>query len=307
MDRADTDMKTALGLLIISIFFTIQGSTNTSINNTIIIAYGSSSFAYMAPKIAKELQSNKILYISDAIGGQIIETISAHQGSNPIRILFKDTYIKGGGKPNAVLIEQKYSIGSLNAKGIFPVRLSNGISGVLDLDKKNFTTTDPSKDIYIGKKYLNVDFGFKKYRNSIHVFNIGKNNITMGDYTSEQVFNGIVHMIDYIENIGNYKYIVCGYYIDRGMPIEKKLIILEINRKLKNKYGKHYFDFQDYLMSPQVWKDIDIRPTLVDIQYQNKYELAPSLSRDAKHLSPKVDVALATILKKKLIKLNYLH
>ncbi|WP_158653475.1 hypothetical protein [Acinetobacter indicus] len=300
-------MKTALGLLITSLFFTIQGSTNTSINNTIVIAYGSSSFAYMAPKIERELQSNKILYVSDAIGGQIIETISAHQGSNPIRILFKDTYIKGNGKPNAVLIEQKYSIGSLNAKGVFPVRLSNGMSGVLDLDKKNFTTTDLFKNRYISKKYLNVDFGFKKYRNNIHVFNIGKNNITMGDYTSEQVFSGIVHMINYIENIGNYKYIVCGYYIDRGMSTEKKLIILEINRKLRNKYGRRYFDFQDYLMSSQIWKDINIKPTLVDIQYQNKYELAPSLSRDAKHLSPKVDAVLATILKKKLIKLNYIH
>lgn len=300
-------MKKLIGLLLIVSSCTIQGSAYNYINNPTIIAYGSSSFYYMAPKIKNELKSKRILYISDAIGGQIIETMSAHQGSNPIQIFFPEKTIRGNGKPNAVLIKQKYSIGSLNAKGIFPVKLSNGVSGVLDLDKKNFTTTDPSKDIYIGKKYLNVDFGFKKYRNSIHVFNIGKNNITMGDYTSEQVFNGIVHMIDYIENIGNYKYIVCGYYIDRGMPIEKKLIILEINRKLKNKYGKHYFDFQDYLMSPQVWKDIDIRPTLVDIQYQNKYELAPSLSRDAKHLSPKVDAALATILKKKLIKLNYLH
>lgn len=300
-------MKKIFGLLIISLFCTLQGTANSSINNSTIIAYGSSSFAYMAPKIKKELKSKKILYVSDAIGGQIIETISAHQGSNPIQIFFKEPTIKGNGKPNTILIKQEYSIGSLNAKGAFPVKLSNGLSGILNLDKKLFTTDNLVKDIYTNRKYLDVDFGFKKYRNGIHIFNIGKNNITMGNYTDEQVFNGIVSMTDYMEKEGNYKYIVCGYYIDRNMSLQKKLVILNINKKLRQKYGVKYFDFQNYLISPQIWKDIDIRPTPSDIKYQKKYELALSLSRDSRHLSSKVDEALAILLKEKLIQLNYIR
>lgn len=290
-------------ILILLAFFLLSFK---SYNKPTVISYGSSSFYYMYPHLKADLEAYNVEYISNSIGGQIIETMSALQGSNPIELHFEKNIIKGNNIPNPVIIKQHHDLGSLQPKGKFEVILSNDVKGTLDLDEKIFSTkSDISEETY---QHLKVNFGFNKYKyNAIHILNIGKNNITMGNYTSDQIFNGITNMVNYLEINGNYKYIICGYYIDRGMSLDQKVKILEINKKLSDKYREKYLDIQDYLISTEIWEDINIRPTPNDILYQKKYELAPSLSRDPKHLSSKVDSKLSYIIKNKIIAMNYFN
>lgn len=282
--------------------------TSCQTHQATVISYGSSSLYYMHPKLKSELDFYNVKYISNSIGGQIIETMSALQGSNPIKISFDKNEIQGKNSPNPIIFHQKYELGSLRPKGKFEITLSNGIKGTLDFNKKTFSTSAISETITTDVKDLDVNFGFENYRyNAIHIFNIGKNNITMGNYTPQQIMYGISLMIDYLESNGNDKYIVCGYYVDRDMPPHQKKIVIELNSELSKKYGSKYFDIQNYLLSEKVWKDIEKRPTPSDIKYQRNYELAPSLSRDSKHLSSNIDSEISYQIKEKLISLKYFN
>lgn len=272
-----------------------------------VIAFGSSSLNYMAPKIQSKLKSLGYDYVSDAIGGQIIETMSAHQGSNPIRIKFTDEVIKGSKSVNHVEIIQKKEIGSLRAKGSFPVLLSNGVKGNLNLNKKTFTTINEQADKHVGTESIGVDFGYYQYRNkAIHIFNIGKNNITMGNYTEDQVFDAVVDMITYTETSGNNKYVVCGYFVDTNMPLKQKKVVLEVNKKLKEKYGSRYFDIQEIIVSKKIWNDLGKTPNIEDLNYQQIGDLAPQLSRNSNHLSEEVDTVITNMLIEKLKSLKYI-
>lgn len=290
-------------LILVTLFL-----TSFQTHQATVISYGSSSFYYMYPKLKSELDFYNVNYVSNSIGGQIIETMSALQGSNPIKIRFNKNKIQGKNLPNPIIFDQKYELGSLRPKGKFEVTLSNGIKGTLDFNKKTFSSSWISETITTDAEYLDVIFGFEKYRyNAIHIFNIGKNNITMGNYTSQQIMYGISLMVDYLESAGNDKYLVCGYYVDRNMSLDQKKIVIQLNSKLSTKYGSKYFDIQNYLLSEKVWEDIEKRPTLSDTKYQKNYELAPSLSRDSKHLSSNIDSKISYQIKEKLISLKYFN
>ncbi len=271
------------------------------------LTYGSSSFYYMSAKIKTRIESFNATYISDAIGGQILETMQAHQGSNPISIVFNDGVTALNNVASAVTVTQKDDIGSLTAKGSFTVTLSNGLKGTLNLDANTFTASNASESYEVGSLSFHVDFGYLDYaQTAYHIFNIGKNNITMGSYTTQQLVDETVRMIDFIEDKNNQNFIVVGHFVDRNMASAQKQTVLEVNAALKAKYGMKYFDMQDYLMSAQIWTDLNITPTQDDLDKQAAGELAVSLSRDAKHLSADVDTIFATKIVNKIQTLGYL-
>lgn len=271
------------------------------------LAFGSSSFYYMSAKIKTMIESFNATYISDAIGGQILETMQAHQGSNPISIVFNDGVTALNNVASAVTVTQKDDFGSLIAKGSFTVTLSNGLKGTLNLDANTFTASNATEIYNVGSLSFDVDFGYFDYaQTAYHIFNIGKNNITMGSYTAQQVIDETNKMIDFIKNKGNQNFIVGGHFVDRGMTAAKKQVVLDVNAALKAKHGLKYFDMQDYLMSSQIWTDLNITPTQDDLDKQAAGELAVSLSRDAQHLSADVDVLIVERLKQKLLNLGYL-
>lgn len=271
------------------------------------LAYGSSSFSYMSAKIKTMIESFNATYVSDAISGQILETMQAHQGSNPVSITFNDGVTALNNVASAVTVTQKDDLGSLTANGSFIVTLSNGLKGRLDLNANTFTASSATEIYNVGNLSFDVDFGYSDYTQSAyHIFNIGKNNIAVGSYTSQQVLDETNRMIDFIKNKGNQNFIVGGHFVDRGMTVAKKQVVLDVNAALKAKYGMKYFDMQDYLMSAQIWTDLNITPTQDDLDKQAVGELAVSLSRDSKHMSADVDTLIVDRLKQKLLSLGYL-
>lgn len=292
--------------LILSIFI-LSGCNLQSHKDAIVIAYGSSTLAYMSTGMNNMVSDLGAKYISNARGGQIIETLTALQGSSPILLTFKKCTLSSKGMRASVQLKQENRIGDLNAKGSFNVVLSNKLKGVLDLDREEFKINNTINVCQNKEKEYVVNFGYTKYRkNGIHIFNIGKNNITKGNYSVKQIIEAHNTMVEFIKTEGNNKFIVAGYFVDRGMNEEKKQAVLGVNAALKAKYGLKYFDMQDYLMSAQIWTDLNITPTQDDLDKQALGELAVSLSRDAKHLSADVDTLIVERLKQKLQTLGYL-
>ena len=271
------------------------------------LCYGSSSFEYMATKMRAMIESFSATYVSDAISGQILETMQAHQGSNPISIVFNDGVTALNNVASAVTVTQIDDIGSLAANGSFTVTLSNGLKGTLNLNANTFTASNATEIYNVDSLSFDVDFGFFDYaQTAYHIFNIGKNNITMGYYTTQQVLDETNKMIDFIKNKGNQNFIVAGHFVDNGMVAGRKQVVLDVNAALKAKYGEKYFDMQDYLMSAQIWADLNITPTQDDLDKQAAGELAVSLGRDFNHLSAAVDTLMVARLKQKLQDVGYL-
>jgi len=248
----------------------------------------------------------KFVYINLAKSGEIIETMAALQGVNIVSIRFKDTDNLSTLAKYNVDIWQKYNFGHLKPKGVLMVKLDNDIYGELDIRKKTFRYIGIN-DKKIENEIYDVNFGFSDLsKKSINVICIGKNNIVGAGYTAEQVAKYIELMTRYLSTHGNRNFIVCGNFVDMQSSLTSKETILRLNKILKEKYQEKYFDMQDYLMSEDIWRDLSIRPTPLDLEMQAKGELPPSLSRDQKHLNHKAYGRMAERLKLKLKDLGYM-
>lgn len=298
-------LKMAISLAMITTL-TSCGYVEKNKNESIVIAFGSSSMYQMDSYLREQLESRKIKFINASIGGQIIETMSALQGSNPVYLKFNNNIILSQGAKNNVDVMQK-NLNILNPKGYFEVTLSGGHKGYLNLSTKTFRLIDNNENPIYANKPLLVDFNYFGYEeNAIHIFNIGKNNITMGQYTADQIFNSIAKMVDFIQENGNQRFIVCGFFINQDMSLNKKKIVLDVNSRLNKKYNNQYLDMQDWITSKTIWSEVDIHPTKVDLTYQGKGELAPSLSSNPSHVNERVSSEFSLKIIKKLKDLDYI-
>lgn len=269
-----------------------------------VVVYGSSTFSLMSNDISNMLKSLGFNYKNNTAGGQIIETISAQQGSNPIKISFIDPSSIKFKESNKINISQFLSFGKLKPRGEFNVKLENGVEGIINLNKKIFIPTSPFYPYQIKNNSFIVDFGNQKYtKKNIHIFNIGKNNLSSG-YSAEQVFNATKVLVNYLKLVSNDRYIIVGHFVNRDSTKEVKINILKCNEMLKNEYGNRYLDMQDYLMSPNIWKQLDINPNKKDLEYQTRGELPVNLSKDKGHLNKKTQKLIVLKLKLKLIELK---
>lgn len=269
-----------------------------------VIGYGSSSLFFMEDSLNSEL--GKAKYINLAKSGEIIETMVALQGANLVSVKFKEDLGLLKSKKYNIEVEPEYKFGHLKPKGIFNVKLENDIYGEINLREGIFRYDGPNRKIDIDKNFK-IDFGFSELsRKSINIICIGKNNIVSAGYSADQVANYIDLMTKYLSTHGNKEFIVCGNFVDRGSSLASKKTILELNDFLRSKYQHKYFDMQDYLMSDDIWKDLSMHPTTIDLATRTKGELPPSLSRDQKHLTDEVYRLMAKRMKMKLKDLDYM-
>ena len=273
-------------------------------NEIIVIGYGSSSLSFMKDAIDTELRN--VTYINLAKSGDIIETMAALQGANSVYIYFKKVENLSNSQKYNIDVWQKYNFGNLRPQGVLKVKLNNGVYGELDFRNRTFRYNG-IENKKVGGEVYTVNFGFSEFsKNYINIICIGKNNIVSAEYTAEQIAKSIEIMTNYLSMHANHKFIVCGNFVDRESSLTSKKTILELNKLLKNKYQDKYFDMQDYLMSNDIWKNLSVDPTEIDLAIQSKGELAPSLSQDKKHLSNEVYGLMVKRMKVKLRTLNYL-
>lgn len=282
-----------------------QNNSNDSniINNKpIVLSFGSSTFEYMNKDLEVSLRNFGYNYISDSIGGQIIETMQAHEGSNPIRINFNEINLKPNNTYN-ISWNQEYILGNLKANGKFNVTLENGLDGELDLNQNRFkvNTSNNNNSLNIKSNNILADFHFNNYiKNSIIVINIGKNNLSNG-YSAEQVLTGIKNMTDYLEKNKNYKYIVVGFFIDTNGSNKDQ--ITKANGILSQQYASKFFNLEEYISSNSIWADVNIQPNSQDLENQKNHFLPASLSRNSGHLNEIAGKALSQKIAKKVLEL----
>lgn len=270
-----------------------------------VITFASSTFYFMSNAMSSMISGLGGVYTSDAIAGQAISTMMAHQESNKISISFSNGKTNLNGVASPINLTQK-DLGLGGAYGAFNVTLSNGLKGLLNIDNRTFTASNAIEEYETGALSFDVSFGYGSYRkDAVHIFNSGKNNITAGS-AAETIISATVDMVDYIKDAGNDEFIVVGHFIDRGYSADKKEVVRLVNAGLKSKYGLKYFDLQDYLMSSQIWIDIGITPTDDDLARQQAGELAVSLSKDSGHVSEAVNNLFVKQIKERLVLLNYL-
>lgn len=296
-------MKKFISILLIILFLIKIVSINEQKS---VIVYGSSTFSLMSNDIAEMVEILGFKYKNNSSGGQVIETISAQQGSNPIKISFIEPNKVKFKLPSKISINQLLNFGNLKPRGVFNVKLDNGIEGIINLNNNLFTPIGPINLPKIEHNNFTIDFGNQNYKKkSIHIFNIGKNNLSSG-YTAEQVFNATRTLVNYIKLEKNDRYIVVGHFVNRDSKSEVKMNILKCNQMLRNEYGARYLDIQDYLISPKIWKQVNINPNKTDIKYQTSGELSVNLSKDKGHLNKKVQKLIVSRLKLKLIELKFI-
>ncbi len=284
-------------------WITFNGSSK---EKTKVISFGSSSFSAMKSLITNMVSGLGGEYTSDSIGGQILETMQGHQGSNPIHIKFKSGFTDLNGVVSSVEVFQDIRYSTLSANNSFSVTLSNGLKGSLDLTNKTFKATNATEVYEVGDDLLYVDFGYSSYRASaVHLINIGKNNITPLSVTADNLVEGTKRMVDYIKERDNDKYIVAGHFVNRGSTAAQKELVLEVNSKLRRMYGAHYLDMQDYLMSSQIWIDTNLTPTEDDLLKQSLGQLPVSLSNDSGHMNTAANTQTVRRLKERLLSLGY--
>ncbi|MFW2123374.1 hypothetical protein ACG94O_10415 [Acinetobacter ursingii] len=276
-----------------------SNNSNVVDNRPIVLSFGSSTFEYMNKDLETNLKDLGYNYISDSIGGQIIETMQAHEGSNPIRISFNETNLQLGNTYN-INWNQEFNIGHLKANGKFNVTLENGLKGELDLNRNLFKVDNNNTTTLLNIKNnsLLVDFNYSNYiKNSIVVINIGKNNLS-NRYSAEQILNGIKMMTDYLEKNKNYNYIVVGFFVDTDGNNKEQII--KTNNLLSQQYGNKFFNVEDYISSQSIWADVNIRPNNQDLESQENKNLPVSLSRNNGHLNNIAGKALSIKIAKKI-------
>lgn len=288
-------MKTILIFAMLLLLTSCQNSQNKD-----VIVYGSSTLSYIAPFLKQELLKKDIQFINDAQSGQLIETMSAHQGANPVSISIieqENDFIY------EIKIKQDRVIGKLSPWGVYRVKINNEYYGSLDLNKKKLILEKKSNNLKFNHFYK-VEFGFEKYsKKTIHLFCIGKNNLVIGGYSAEQVFNEIKKMVEFIESKGNKKYLVCGNFVDKDL--KASIQILKLNEMLKKTYKEKYFDMQAVIQSERIWNEVGILPTKEDILSKSTGGLPPSLARNKNHLNDSMDKYFAQKLFQKMKELNY--
>lgn len=305
-------IKYFVNIFLITIFLTGCGGGNNENNSTAVItkpitndtktvvSFGSSTLEYMKDDLTRDLNQLDYTYVSDSIGGQIVETMQAHQGSNKIYINFENNTTLNLNQVYPIKWNQEINFGNRKVFGEFDVAIENA-QGKINLDKNTFLVKEIKNNSILKNTNYELDFNYSKYiKNSIFIINVGKNNLSSG-YSSKQIFNSIKLMTDYLDQNSNQKYIIIGYFVDTNGFYNDE--ISKTNELLRNQYQNKYFDLQDYLSSTYVWSDTNIQPTNQDLINQNKRILPVSLSRNSGHLNEVTGKIISLKISKKIIEL----
>ena len=139
-------------------------------------------------------------------------------------------------------------------------------------------------------------YGSLNSKNNINIIWSGTNNIASSGSTIDDVINAIDVMV---QNLNHKKYIVVGltsknYHDD----------IVEKNKALGRKFGKHFIDIRKYILNYGL-EDMGITPTDEDSAAISGGEMPPSLLSDVVHFNSIGYELIANLIYKKGQDLEY--
>lgn len=270
----------------------VRGSANLSL----FAIWGSSSAWYLAPLIASQVQG---LYgattYNGGVSGQGVESIGARLGSRAADLIFPANVVPASGTVEVTSTTDFYRF--INYAGVVAGvhgRLQRSVAG----DPLRFTRTVAGESVpLVGATPFIPDDGMA-HRDSVTLLWMGKNDTSSTGDTAA-IVQKVVSYIDEAFNWlapANVRALVLGHFINYGSSAAARDQINQINAAHAKRYGPLFVDVQGWLMSPQVWIDLDITPTAQDLSDQADGVIAESLRRDNSHLTDAAYIGIFTFL-----------
>lgn len=117
-------------------------------------------------------------------------------------------------------------------------------------------------------------------------------------------------LCDWLNNFSNNRVVLCTQWKDNNAAYRapnKARMMQDYNDFLRQEYGTHLFDLEEYVMSESIWTDSGIEPSEEDREAQKQRLLPMGLSRDSgAHLKPEANAAAARKLQAHLIGLGWI-
>ena len=271
-------------------------STSTDSRLTV---WGSSSALQMTEWALKGLGDQMgVTVVNEAKGGEDSSQIAARLGAIPARITVPDNTIPASGS----VVVTSSNMRTRRFLKPFTGWLC-GVHGEISSDDSEitFTRTAPGDPVPCPPDSVFIPEAGSREASSMTILWMGKND-TPGE--EEKTITRVDACAEYASGPQD-RVLVLGHFVNYETSPEQVKKVLDLNATHKATYGDRYLDFQDWLMSDQVWEDTDITPTDEDRQAQAAGQLAPSLQKDAGHMSWYVHQAGARRVHKKLAELGW--
>ena len=229
--------------------------------------------------------------------GETADQISSRIGAKPVKLKIVGGVIPESG---AVNVETDYPLYNRAVLLSFSGTL-NGVHGKLSYNANSsteftFTRTNSGNAINITETHPFIPDA-TSYKNAVIMMNVGKNGISAGRESADYVYQRNVEIMNFFSPLTK-RVLIIGQFVNGGETNQSVInAIHDVNSLLKARYGKLFFDIQEYITSDQVWLDAGITPTQSDLDSQENGQKPPSLSTDGGHFN---DIGNKTISEKAL-------
>lgn len=264
------------------------------------------------PTKMEELINNENIEVSNlGINGNASGAVAFRQGGIPIQVKTEFTIPTSGSV--SIEIKSTTDFKSFINTHIFDVTIE-GVSGTLEITDTNsgkegtatFTRTDSgstvlvSPDTYILSNQATHD-------DNTSIIWVGANDNV--DYQYYTLFN-IDSMIKKLESSQSYpSYLIisiCMAKTETSASSGTGVWKARINKQLKNSYGTHYVDLNDYLVHRCIY-DLNLTPSAGDLTRMSNGAIPEALFADNIHFTDACRQKIAEFLFNELIKRHYIN
>ena len=282
--------------------------TPTDTDMTHMVGWGSSTMNWLSYELSKIAKTLGAEYHNQGKGGEIGDATAARLGSRPALVTFPNNQI-----PSAAGTEVQVTISNVVAHGNpapFAVTIE-GVEGTLEMrvNKWYFTKLRTGPVVSLDGPVLATPTEGRRLQGAFTVLNVGKNSFNrvdipnMVDYVTELS----IEAFDYLSPISK-RALVMGHFVNApDLPGSiRQQNVLDVNSRLKSHFGILYVDMQGLLESSRLWELTGISPSSDDLTAQANKVLPPSVSMDMQHLNDAGLAAVATLVREKMIELNWI-
>lgn len=266
-----------------------------------VILIGSSSGQRSIPAITTELKkiNSALIFYTPTYSGATIEDQEAVVGNVPLRLNFTEGFIRATGNSPVTTVDG-IRLSTLSGTTGFV----SGVRGTLNVSGSSLLFTiaaNRSANVPVSGTVEFVSEQGQLFRNAVQILWVGKNNLTSGTASInnvDQLLAKTDDMIAYSLSLVK-RTVIMTHFVDTDEPVSSatRSRINYCNLMYKAKYGNNVFDVEPYLLGAQIFTDLGIPRTQADINAQNIGNLAPSLAADRVHCTLEVYAYLAQKLR----------
>lgn len=281
-----------------------------------VAGWGSSTMELIAPDFAGTFTGLDAAYYNGGKGGEQMQDHLARLGSHPALLTADGGSIPASGPVN-VNAPGAQGLGLTASILPFTGTLA-GIPGTFglngDASRHVFTRTTAGAAVPIGAGTPFVPDVGNQYRDAINLLNIGKNNINDGanPATAADIVQRTHEAFDWLSPLVR-RSLVLNHFINTDLPAADPQYVKTsaVNAGLAARYGPLLLDVYSFvckgiaMFGQTVWQASGIAPTQTDLNQQAAGTKPSSLSRDALHMNDAAEIAVAWLLRQKMLSLGW--